>query len=345
MRYGFEFIPSDVFPRVLARVQRFVKPIDGAVAREEGFFTERIGDQGSMAHVEVNRKTHHITVRVWGESDMACCNLRLLLCDSIEATTNKLEGMTLASKDLVCQCNQAYAVDGAKQDLAEDGEVWCANRRCSRHGDKCQGQGSTPLLVFDLMDGGREYLAQATREADQRRAEEAQRDAVLRATTHILHASEQKALDGTRKLAELNSIAARGDLLQRCQNLVRGFEESNLDDIASFIRDRAEILINFAPFGKASDGFDSDLRSGTRRSLLQILAEDPSGTYKNLFETGTSGGLNDLATRRDTERGLFGDAYDVDHSINTTSVASSAGSSSSSSSSTAAIDELRPKYG
>jgi hypothetical protein len=153
----------------------------------------------------------------------------------------------------------------------------------------------------------------------------------------------------------LRSIGAHNDLLNKCQQLVDGFEESNLDDITTFIRDRAEVLVNFAPFGRPWDEdwkeeWDGELRSGETKSLLQRLTEDETGRYKTQFETSTSGGLNDQGRRREVERRMFGDAYDVDHSAEGAGGSLSSSSSSSSSSPCAvetnpSIDKLRPKYG
>ena len=210
-----------------------------------------------------------------------------------------------------------------------------------------------------MKDGGKDYLAQEIRKADQQRAEEPKYDTFLGIAA--LHPSEKVAVDRTCTTAKLRSIAAQQDLLKKCEVLVPGFNANHLSLVTAFIRDRCEVMINFAPFGRpwADDWgkeWDGKLQSGEMRSLLQLLTEDDAGTYKNQFETGTSGGLNDQNERRDVERRLFGDAYDVDHSAFSAASSSSSSSSSSSRSSrsrskastgatNAEIDMRRPKYG
>jgi hypothetical protein len=114
-----------------------------------------------------------------------------------------------------------------------------------------------------------------------------------------LPACAQLALERVEAQAQAASEAAVPDLLRHFRRSDRSRTMDDVRHTLDFFANGADLNVNMDPF-KDIDG----------TPLLQLFSEDVDGRYRTQFETGTSGGSENLRLRRGWERRMFGDAYD-----------------------------------
>ena len=118
-----------------------------------------------------------------------------------------------------------------------------------------------------------------------------------------LNKTQRSVLQATRERAAVNSAAAHPLLLERLKG--GGFSESELEGMLKYLRERAQITINFNPDKILPNAID-----GTKNKLIDAFLAD--GRYRNQFESGISGGsLTAFAggSRDFWEKTIFANGY------------------------------------